>query len=567
MNDKRSGDSRDSGDGDAVERESMAFDVVIVGAGVAGLSAAIRLKQLAARQKRELSVVALDKGAQVGAHIVSGAVIDPSGLDALLPDWRERGAPLRTAVGAESLVGLTRSRAVKLPSAMVPPHLRHQGCYVGSLGELTVWLAAQAEALGVEIYPGFAADALLFGDGDEVVGVATPDQGVNKAGERTDAFAPGMALHGAYTLIAEGARGYLTEKLIYKFHLREGRDVGKYAIGLKELWRVSADRHQPGLVEHMVGWPLPSGVTGGGFVYHYGEDLVSLGLIIHLDYTDLSLSPYELAQRFKTHPTLQSLLAGGERIGFGARAMTAGGWQSTPRLTFPGGALLGCSAGLLDFARLKGVHNAMLSGAAAAESCFVALAAGRSHDELADYQAAIEQGPIATELKRGRNLKPYAERFGPKLGGAIGLLEQWGESLFGRTPPLTLTHKGRDRDRKSHGGPKLPVSRFRPDGVLTFEQADSVRLAAVRHDGDQPAHLQLVDPLRQLENVERFGFEPAEIYCPAHVYEIREDEAGKRRLHIDAGNCLHCKLCDLKDPADNIRWRVPAGGGPAYVGL
>lgn len=548
------------------ERDSMSFDVVIVGAGPAGLAAAIRLKQLATSAGREVTVVVLEKGASLGAHILSGAIVDPVGLDRLLPDWRGRGAPLTQPVVNEHLGLLTAVRRLDLPHRLLPPAMRHAGCYVGSLGTLVQWLGAEAEALGVEVYPGFGAAETVHDERGAVTGVLTPDQGVGRDGQPTEAFVAGIELRGRYTLIAEGARGFLAGKLIRRFDLAAGRQPGKYAIGIKELWQVAPERHRPGRVEHLVGWPLPRGVAGGGFLYHYGDNLVAVGHVTHADYAGPDLSPFDTMQRLKTHPALRGLFAGATRIGYGARTIADGGWQSAPRLVFPGGALVGCAGGLLDPVRMKGVHHAILSGMLAAEDCFAALQAGRAHDALAGYEARLREGEIGRALQAGRNFKPLLERFGPLAGGALAAAEQWSRALTGLTLPVTLGHEGRDRDAL-RPRPGVAGAPLQPDGVLTFDRQSSLLLAGVEHPKGQPRHLKLADPARSLANVERFGQEPAECYCPAEVYEVRPRAAGGHFLHISAGNCLHCKLCDIKDPAGNISWTLPAAGGPRYVGL
>jgi electron-transferring-flavoprotein dehydrogenase len=545
----------------------MSFDVVIVGAGVAGLSAAIRLKQLARDEGRALSVVVLEKGAEVGAHILSGAIVDPVGLDRLLPDWREKGAPLTTKVAGEAISLLSRKSRFSLPHALVPRVMRNKGCYVGSLGALTRWLGEQASGLGVEIYPGFAGAELLFNENSAVKGVATPDQGRNRDGEPTPAFTPGMELLGAYTLVAEGARGFLSEQLIKHFKLGEGRDVPKYALGVKELWQVPAALHRPGEVLHTIGWPLPRGATGGGFLYHYDETLISVGLVVHLDYGAPGLSPFDLFQIFKTHPSLKDLFKQGKRIGYGARTISEGGWQSVPKLTFPGGALVGCGAGMMNLPRLKGSHNAILSAILAAQSCYDAIADGRCNDEPASYQSAFDKSQVAAELMAARNIKPLLERYGSFVGGGLGFMELWSQQIFGRSIPATLSHPSSDRTAlQSNTQPQEPRD-IKPDDIVTFDRLSSLRLAGVFHSENQPVHLILKDQERQLDNMRRFGVEPAEYYCPANVYELRSNQRKELFLHISASNCLHCKACDIKDPAGNISWQVPASGGPNYVDM
>jgi electron-transferring-flavoprotein dehydrogenase len=553
------------------ERESMSFDVVIVGAGVAGLSVAIRLKQLSLENGHEISVVVLEKAVEVGAHVLSGAIIDPVGLDQLLPDWRENAAPLATKVCEEQLSLLTKTASIAVPSLFIPRLMKHQNCYVGSLGALTRWLGEQAASMGVEIYPGFAASELLYDEDGALKGVATPDQGLDSNNQPTDAFMRGMELLGRYTLIAEGARGYLAQQLIQQFDLDKGRSSAKYGLGIKELWQVPADLHRPGRVEHMVGWPLSSKATGGGFLYHYGDNLVSIGLVVHADYTNPALSPFDLFQTFKTHPSIRSLLEDGKRIGYGARAISEGGLQSVPRLAFAGGALIGCSAGLMNLPRLKGSHNAILSAMLAAQSCFEALQEGRSNDELTDYQNRFDDSEIARELQLVANAKPLLERFGSIVGGGIGLFNLWRRQLFGGKGPALarIRQSGRPVDRATleTSENQAAVSEFYADDSLTFDRASSLKLAGVFHEENQPAHLVFKDPAQQLQNLQRFGLEPAQYYCPAGVYELRHDEQKQPYIHISAANCLHCKMCDIKDPADNIIWHMPPSGGPTYVDM
>jgi len=552
------------------KRESISFDVVIVGAGVAGLSAAISLKQLACEEGRKVSIVVLEKGAQVGAHILSGAIIPGFALDHLRPDWCEQGAPLTTKVKASKLSFLSQRQSWTVPEVLLPPLMRHdrQEFYVGSLGALTRWLGKQATGLGVEIYPGFAGAELLYDKAGALLGVATLDQGLDKRGQPTSNYMQGMELHGRYILMAEGARGSLSEQLIDKFNLRDGRDVAKYALGLKELWQVSPARHQSGLVEHFTGWPLSgaNSANGGGFIYHYGDNLISVGMVVHADYGNPSLSPYDLMQTFKTHPTIKPLFKGAKRIGYGARTISAGGWQSLPKLVFPGGALLGCAAGMVNGASMKGTHNAILSGRDAAFACHKALQEGRAHDVLQGYQDKLETSEIALDLKAVRNMKPLLSRFGMALGGAFGCAALWLEQAGRHNLSLTLSHRKKDRDTLEVRLLHLDESRVY-DQMVTFDKAASLHLAGVAHAENQLVHLVFRDPQKQLHNLHHFGLEPAQYYCPAGVFERRTDEHNKPFIHISSTNCLHCKMCDLKDPADNIGWQVPPKGGPNYVDM
>ena len=545
------------------KRDSMGYDVVIVGAGVAGLSAAIRLKQLAHEEGRETSIVVLEKGETVGAHILSGALISTFALDQLLPDWRTQGAPLDTRVSQSRLSYLSEKKSWSLPEKLLPPLMRHRksDAYVGSLGALVRWLGQQAEALGVEIYPGFAATELLYDQQGALKGVATAEQG----GEQ------GLELHGRYTLLAEGARGFLSQELMEKFDLRAGCEPQKYALGLKELWQIRAEAHQAGRVEHYFGWPLTGRLNrgranGGAFLYHYGDRLVSLGLVVHADYENPALSPFDLLQHFKTHPAISPLLAGGVRLGYGARAITAGGWQSLPRLVFPGGALLGCAAGMVNAASMKGTHNAIVSGCAAALSCHEALCEERSGDELVGYQERVEQGEIARDLKAARFIKPLLTRYGMRRGGALGGAALWLEQGVKRSLPFSLSHVQRDRDSLKKQALQRGA-RLVPDDVLTFDKASSLHLAGVSHEEDQPSHLVFREAGRALDNRHDLGLEPAQYYCPAGVFELRQSPAGQDFIHLSSSNCLHCKMCDLKDSGVNIRWTPPPKGGPNYVNM
>ena len=549
-------------------REAMEFDVVIVGAGPAGLAAAIRLKQLAAEAEQELSVVVLEKGSAVGAHILSGAVIDPKGLNKLIPDWKENGAPVETPVAADKFLVLTETGSVRLPNFLMPPLMNNHGNYIISLGALCIWLGEVAAELGVEVYPGFAAAEVLYDDDGNVVGVATGDMGVERNGEPGPNFVRGMELRGKYTLFAEGARGSLSKQLIKRFELEKG-EPQKYGIGLKELWQVKPEKHQPGLVQHTFGWPLDSSTGGGSFLYHYGDGLVAVGFVVHLNYENPYLSPYDEFQRFKTHPQIRATLEGGKRVGYGARALTEGGWQSIPELVFPGGALLGCAAGFMNVPRIKGSHNAILSGMAAAEAAFAAIGEGRQHDRLEAYEDAVRSGEIAADLKPVRNAKPLWSRFGTYLGIMLGGIDMWANTILpGIGLGFTLSHSKRDYATLKKASSAQPIAYPKPDGVLTFDRLTNVSFSGTNHEEDQPVHLKLTDPSIPIEvNLPEYA-EPAQRYCPAAVYEVVTAEDGSKRFQINAQNCVHCKTCDIKDPSQNITWVCPeGGGGPNYTGM
>jgi len=557
--------ARDSAD--LPEREAMEFDVVIVGAGPAGLAAAIRIKQLASQTGEDVSVVVLEKGSEVGAHILSGAVIDPTGLNRLIPDWRKRGAPLTTEVTEDHFLVLGPGGDIRLPNILMPPLMSNHGNYIGSLGLLVRWLGEQAAELGVEVYPGFAAAEVLYGDGGAVVGVATGDMGVGRDGHAKDSFTRGMELRGKYTLFAEGARGSLTKTLVSRFDLARDSEPQKYGIGLKELWEVKPENHRPGLVQHSFGWPLDGKTGGGSFLYHYGKNLVSVGFVVHLNYENPYLSPYDEFQRFKTHPRIRPVFEGGRRIGYGARALTEGGWQSIPKLAFPGGVLIGCAAGFMNVPRIKGSHNAILSGIHAAEAAVAALGEGRSHDVLAAYEADVRGGDIARDLKRVRNVKPLWSRLGTVAGVAIGGIDMWIRTLlFGWSPLGTLKHGKPDYASLVHADKAKPIAYPKPDGVLTFDKLTNVSFSATNHEEDQPVHLKLTDPSIPIEiNLPEYA-EPAQRYCPAGVYEVVRTDGGSALFQINAQNCVHCKTCDIKDPSQNITWVCPeGGGGPNYA--
>ncbi|HKA65741.1 MAG TPA: electron transfer flavoprotein-ubiquinone oxidoreductase [Methyloceanibacter sp.] len=544
----------------------MEFDVVIVGAGPAGLAAAIRLKQLAAETGNEVSVVVLEKGSQVGAHILSGAVIDPVALDRLLPDWREQDSPLQTQVSEDRFYYLTEKGGIGFPYFLMPPLMSNHGCYTGSLGSLCRWLGEQAESLGVEIYAGISVTDAIFGPNGEVEGVITGDMGVARDGTHKDSYTPGIALTGKYTLLAEGARGSLTKQLIRRLSLDAESGPQKYGIGLKELWEVPKENHRPGLVQHTMGWPLGDSTGGGSFLYHFGDDLVSVGFVVHLDYANPYLNPFKEFQRAKLHPRIAEHLQGGRRISYGARALTEGGWQAIPRLAFPGGALIGCAAGFMNVPRIKGSHNAMLSGMMAAEAAFAAIGAGRSRDVLDSYEEAVKDSSMATELKKVRNVKPLWSRLGTRLGVMLGGIDMWLNTLF---PFLThtLKHSKPDYTSLEKAAKAEQVEYPKPDGVLSFDILSSVFLSGTNHAEDQPMHLRLTDPSIPIaQNLPEYA-EPAQRYCPAQVYEVVA-EGDKLRFQINAQNCVHCKTCDVKDPAQNITWVPPEGGdGPNYANM
>jgi electron-transferring-flavoprotein dehydrogenase len=542
-------------------REAMEFDVVIVGAGPAGLAAAIRLKQLAP----DISVVVVEKGSEVGAHILSGAVIDPIGLDSLLPEWRGEDTPIKTAVTADRFYVLGPSGSLRLPNVMMPPLMSNHGNFIVSLGDVCRYLARKAEALGVEIYPGFAAAEVLF-ENNSVVGVATGDMGRAKDGHLKPGFTRGMELRGKYTLVAEGARGSLSKTLIDRFELAWDREPQKFGIGLKELWQVAPDRARSGLVQHTMGWPLGNRTGGGSFLYHFDDNLVAVGFVVHLNYQNPYLSPFEEFQRFKTHPLIRDTFVGGKRICYGARAITEGGWQSVPKLSFPGGALIGCAAGFVNVPRIKGSHNAMLSGMLAAEHVVAALAQGRMNDELASYDEAWRGSAIGHDLWRVRNAKPLWSKFGTLAGVALGGLDMWtstlGFSLLG-----TLRHGKPDFATLKPAAQSRPIAYPKPDGRLTFDRLSSVYLSNTNHEEDQPVHLLVRDGALQKTSEHDVYDGPSARYCPAGVYEWVE-EPGQPRFVINAQNCVHCKTCDIKDPNQNITWVPPeGGGGPNYPNM
>ncbi|MBG0809815.1 electron transfer flavoprotein-ubiquinone oxidoreductase [Methylosinus sp. H3A] len=549
-------------------REAMDYDVVIVGAGPAGLSAAIRLKQISP----DLSVVVIEKGSEPGAHILSGAVIDPIGLDRLLPDWRSRDdAPLKTKVTSDDMLWLTSTSAVTIPHVINPKLMSNEGTFIGSLASVVRFLAQEAEGLGVEIYPGFAGAELLYGEKGEVLGVATGDMGVGRDGAPKDSFTRGMELRGKYTLIAEGARGSLAKELLKKYALDADSEPQKFSIGLKELWRIPKEKHRPGHMQHSVGWPLADDTGGGSFLYHFDEDLVSVGFVVYLNYSNPTLSPFDEFQRFKAHPSIAPVLEGGQRLAYGARALTSGGWQSVPKLTFPGGALIGCSAGFMNVPRIKGSHNAVLSGILAADHVAAALAEGRAHDEVSAYDAAWRTSDIGKDLKPVRNVKPLLSKFGTKLGIALGGFDMWTNELFGFSIFGTLKHGKPDHACLKPLSQVTPIVYPKLTSKVVFDKLSSVFVSNTNHEEDQPCHLTLRDPSVPIEkNLPIYG-EPARLYCPAGVYEVvYAEEATKSdpRFVINAQNCVHCKTCDIKDPAQNINWVPPeGGGGPNYPNM
>ncbi len=555
---------------EAIEREAMDYDVVIVGGGPSGLSAAIRLKQMAAEAGSEISVALLEKGSEVGAHILSGAVIDPKALGELFPDWKAMGAPLETPVTKDRFLVLGPKGELSLPMFAMPPFMHNHGCYIASLANLTRWLAAQAEELGVEIYPGFAASDLTWREDGSVKGVIVGVVGIGKDGVKKPDYQPGMELNGKYVFIAEGVRGSLAKVLINRFELDKNSEPQKFGLGIKELWQVTPDKHQPGLAQHSTGWPLDNNTGGGSFMYHFGDNYVSVGYVVHLNYKNPNLSPFDEFQRFKQHPSVRPHLEGGKRIAYGARAITEGGYQSVPKLTFPGGALIGCSAGFVNVPRIKGSHNAMKTGMMAAEQAFAAITAGREGDELVEYQAAYEASWVAKELKLVRNAKPLLSRFGTFLGGALGMFDMWCNTLLGGFSFFgTMKHGKPDYAYTGLAKDYEPIVYPKPDGVISFDKLSSVFLSATNHEEDQPAHLTLKDASVPIAvNLPKYG-EPARLYCPAGVYEVLYDEAGNNpRFQINAQNCVHCKTCDIKDPSQNINWTCPeGGGGPNYPNM
>lgn len=550
-----------------MDREAMEFDVLIVGAGPAGLSAAIKLKQLAAAAEKEISVCVIEKGSEVGAHILSGAVIDPIALNELIPDWKDKSAPLNTPVTDDRFLYLTETGAMRIPNFVMPPLMSNHGNYIVSLGNVCRWLGQQAESLGVEVFAGFAAAEVLYDEQGRVKGVATGDMGIGRDGEKTENYEPGIELHAKYTLIAEGVRGSLAKQLIAKFKLHAESDFPKFGIGIKELWEIDPAKHKAGLVVHTMGWPLDGSTGGGSFMYHLENNQVAIGFVIHLNYKNPYLSPFDEFQRYKLHPAIKPYLEGGRRISYGARAITEGGWQSVPKLIFPGGALIGCSAGFVNLPRIKGSHNAMKSGMLAAEAAFAALGAGRSHDELADYPTAVNKSWIADDLKKVRNVKPLWSKLGLIGGLGLGGLDMWMRTLkIGL--PFTLGHGKPDYATLKLASACQPIAYPKPDGKISFDKLSSVFVSNTNHEENQPIHLKLADPTIPIAKNLPTWAEPAQRYCPAGVYEVVTDDTGGKRFQINAQNCVHCKTCDIKDPSQNINWTVPqGGGGPNYPNM
>jgi len=545
-------------------REAMEYDVVIVGGGPAGLAASIRLKQLAAEKGQEVSVCVLEKGGELGAHILSGAVMDPIALDELIPDWKEKGAPLNTPVTEDQVLFLTETKAIATPHFMVPKMLTNHGNYVISLANVVRWLGQQAESLGVEIFPGFPAAEILYNDDGSVKGVATGNMGVKRDGEPGSDFQLGMELHAKYTFFAEGSRGHLGRQLMAKYDLNKGRDPQVYGIGIKELWEIDPSKHKPGLVVHTAGWPLDNDTYGGSFLYHLENNQVAVGFVVGLSYQNPYLSPYEEFQRYKTHPAIRHYFEGGKRISYGARAITAGGLQSLPKTVFPGGCLVGCDAGFLNTSRIKGSHAAIKTGMLAADAAFTALGEGRQHDELASYPAAFEKSWLHEELHVARNFKPWMSK-GLYIGTIMTGIDQL---IFRGKAPWTLHHKHADHECLKPAAQFQPIVYPKPDGKLTFDRLSSVFISNTNHSEDQPVHLTLKNPNVPVDvNLAKYAG-PEQRYCPAGVYEFVKTDEGRDRLQINAQNCVHCKTCDIKDPTQNIVWVTPeGGGGPNYPNM
>lgn len=550
-----------------IEREAVDYDVVIVGAGPAGLSAAIRLKQIGGD---DVSVVVLEKGAEVGAHILSGAVLDPMALNQLFPDWKDRGAPLNQPVTEDHFLILGKAGEIRVPNWPMPPFMHNDGNYVVSMGNVCRWLAEQAEALGVEIFPGMSCSELVFGPKGEVTGVVAGEFGLTRDRTPGPNYEPGMILRGKYVMLAEGVRGSLSKIAMAKYDLAKDCEPQKFGLGMKEIWDVKPENHVPGKVTHTMGWPLSeSGSGGGSFVYHAENNQVLIGLVVHLNYQNPHLQPYMEFQRFKHHPLIAPVLEGGKRVAYGGRAIVEGGWQSLPKLTFPGGVLLGCSAGMVNMPRIKGNHNAMESGINAADAAWAAIRSGRQGDELTDYETAVRTGPIARDLKPVRNVKPLWSRYGLLGGVLLGGIDMWTAQLTGRNLFGTLGHRRNDAEATGKADRHPPIDYPKPDGKLSFDRLTNVAFSGTNHAEDQPCHLHLEDPRLPIErNLPRYA-EPAQRYCPAGVYEVvREADGSNPRFVINAQNCVHCKTCDIKDPSQNITWKVPQGGeGPAYPNM
>ncbi|UWQ27975.1 electron transfer flavoprotein-ubiquinone oxidoreductase [Leisingera sp. M523] len=546
-----------------IEREAMEYDVVIVGAGPAGLSAAIRLKQLDA----DLQVVVLEKGSEVGAHILSGAVLDPCGLNALIPDWKEKGAPLNVEVKEDNFLMLGEAGHVRIPNFPMPPLMNNHGNYIVSMGNVCRWMAEQAEEMGVEIFPGMACSELVYGENGEVKGVVAGEFGKNPDGTPGPSYEPGMELHGKYVFICEGVRGSLAKEVINKYDLAAGKEVQKYGVGMKEIWEIDPAKHSEGTVTHTMGWPLGKNAGGGSFIYHLDNNQVYVGFVVHLNYKNPHLFPYMEFQRFKHHPVVAELLKGGKRVAYGARAITEGGWQSMPKLVAPGVALLGCSAGMVNVPRIKGNHNAMLSGKAAAEAAFDAIKAERSGDELTAYETDVRDGAIGKDLKMVRNVKPMWSKWGLTASLAFGGLDMWTNNLLGFSFFGTLGHGKNDAEATEEASKHKPIDYPKPDGVLSFDRLTNVSFAMTNHEESQPCHLQLGNADTPIQvNLPKFA-EPAQRYCPAGVYEVVEKD-GQPEFVVNFQNCVHCKTCDIKDPSQNITWTTPQGGdGPNYPNM
>lgn len=546
------------------DREAMEVDVVIVGAGPAGLSAAIRLKQL----DEDLHVVVLEKGSEVGAHILSGAVLDPAGLDALLPDWKSMDAPIHTPVTDDRFYMLGEEGGIRLPNFAMPPLMNNHGTYIVSMGNVCRWMAEVAEGMGVEIYPGMSCSELVEGENGEIIGVVAGEFGKNADGTPGDAYEPGMIMAGKYVMLAEGVRGSLSKQVIAKYALDAGKEPQKFGIGMKEIWEVKPENHHQGLVTHTMGWPLGTTTGGGSFMYHLENNQVYVGFVVHLNYANPHLFPYMEFQRFKHHPDIAPVLEGGKRIAYGARAISEGGWQAMPKLTFPGGALLGCSAGMVNVPRIKGNHNAMFSGIAAAEAAHAAIAEGRGGDELKTYEEDVRTGPIARDLKPVRNVKPMWSKWGLIGGLAAGGLDMWTTSKLGFSMFGTMGHGKNDAESTGRADRFEPIDYPKPDGVLSFDRLTNVAFSFTNHEESQPAHLHLTDPDVPINwNLPKFA-EPAERYCPAGVYEVIREDGQEPRFQINFQNCVHCKTCDIKDPSQNINWTTPQGGdGPNYPNM